>query len=140
MSAAKPRHAHIDEVPGETWETGLVWRPVRHHLGIGAFGAGTWHGDTGGELIEEHTELAEDADGHEELYLVVRGRATFTVGPAEIDAPAGTFVAVPDPAVDRRAVAAEDDTAILAVGAPRGRAYEVASWERRHLAGQNPPN
>ncbi len=131
MSAA--RVAALDELSGERWENGLEWRPVRHHLGIGAFGAGAWLGDRGIELIEEHTEEVENADGHEELYLVVRGRARFTVGGEEIDAPAGTFVAVPDPAVTRKAVAEEDGTAIFAVGAPRGRAYEVSPWERRRL-------
>ena len=127
------RHVRIDDVPGQTWDNGLVWRPVRHHLGIGAFGAGTWHGDSGVELIEAHTELVEGADAHEELYLVVSGRATFSAGGEEVDAPAGTLVAVPDPAVERKAVATEDGTAILAVGAPRGRAYEVSPWERKHL-------
>ena len=63
----------------------------------------------------------------------MRGRATFTVAGETIDAPAGTFVSVPDPGVERKAVAAEDGTAIFAVGAPRGRAYEVSPWERRRV-------
>lgn len=132
MSAA--RVAALGELVGERWDNGLEWRPVRHHLGIEAFGAGAWLGDRGVELIEEHTEQVEGADDHEELYLVIRGRATFTVAGEEIDAPAGTFVAVPDPAVSRKAVAEEDGTAILAVGAPRGRAYEVSPWERKRLS------
>ena len=32
MSAA--RVASIDELGGEHWDSGLEWRPVRHHLGI----------------------------------------------------------------------------------------------------------
>ena len=132
MSAA--RHARVDDIPAERWSSGLDWRPVRHHLGITAFGAGTWHGDAGGELIEEHTEQVEGADEHEELYLVFRGRATFTVDGEEIDAPAGTLVSVPDPSVTRKAVAQEDGTAILAIGAPKGRPYEISPWERKHLA------
>jgi hypothetical protein len=131
LSAA--RVASLDELSGERWDNGLEWRPVRHHLGIEAFGAGAWIGDAGIELIEEHTEEVDGADAHEELYLVVRGRARFTVGGEDIDAPAGTFVGVADPAVARKAVAEEDGTAIFAVGAPRGRAYEVAPWERRRL-------
>jgi hypothetical protein len=127
------RHARVGELAAERWDTGLEWRPVRHHLGISAFGAGTWHGDAGVEVIEEHTEQVEGADEHEELYLVMSGRATFTVRDEEIDAPAGTLVAVPDPAARRKAVATEDGTAILAIGAPLGRAYEVSPWERRHL-------
>lgn len=133
MSASAARVAALDELSGERWDNGLEWRPIRHHLGIEAFGAGVWLGDRGVELIEEHTEETDDADGHEELYLVVRGRARFTVAGEEIDAPVGTFVAVPDPSVDRKAVSEEDGTAILAVGAPRGRAYEVAPWERHQL-------
>jgi hypothetical protein len=131
--SAGVRSARIDDVPGERWGEGLEWRPVRHHLGIGAFGAGTWHGTAGAELIEEHTELDENTDGHEELYLVVSGHATFTVASETIDAPAGTLVAITDPALRRRAVAAADGTTILAVGAPRGRPYEVSPWERRRV-------
>ena len=51
-----------------------------------------------------------------------------------VEAPAGTLVAVTDPGIRRRAVADEDGTTILAVGAPRGRAYSVTPWERKHLA------
>jgi hypothetical protein len=126
--------AGIDELDGERWGDGLEWRPVRHHLGIQAFGAGLWLGDAGTELIEEHTETEGNADGHEELYLVARGRATFTIGGETVEAPAGGLVAVTDPAIRRKAVSEEDGTVILAVGAPRGRAYEVAPWERRHLS------
>lgn len=133
MTGSAAGVAALDELPGQRWDNGTEWRPVRHQLGIGAFGAGVWLGGAGVELIEEHTEEVEDADGHEELYLVLRGRARFTVGGEEIDARAGTFVAVPDPSVARSAVAEADGTAILAVGAPRGRAYEVAPWERRRL-------
>jgi hypothetical protein len=131
VSAA--RVAALDALPGERWDE-LEWRPVRRHLGISAFGAGVWVANRGAEVIEEHDEVAGGADEHEELYLVVRGRATFTVAGETIDAPAGTFVAVPDPRTARRAVAEEDGTAILAVGAPKGRAYEVAPWERKRTA------
>ena len=131
MSAA--RVASIDELGGEHWDSGLEWRPVRHHLGIEAFGAGVWLGDSGVEVIEAHTERDQNADEHEELYLVVRGRATFTVEGDTIDAPTGTFVAVSDPGANRKAVAEENGTTILAVGAPRGRAYEISRWERNHL-------
>jgi hypothetical protein len=128
------RAIRIDEVRPGPMDGDLEWRPVRHHLGIEAFGAGVWAGDAGVEVIEEHTELVENADGHEELYLVFSGMATFTVGGDSIDAPAGTLVAVTDPGLMRKAVAGEDGTAILAVGAPRGRAYEVSPWELRRIA------
>jgi hypothetical protein len=132
VSGGAARVAALDDLTGERWD-GLEWRPVRHQLGIEAFGAGVWLGDRGVELIEEHTERVENADEHEELYLVVRGRATFTVEGEAIDAPAGTFLGVPDPGATRKAVAHEDGTAILAIGSPRGRAYEVSPWERKRL-------
>ena len=49
---------------------------------------------------------------------MLRGCATFTLDGAQVDAPAGTFVVV-DPAVHRRAVAAESGTAVLALGGRR---------------------
>jgi hypothetical protein len=50
--------------------------------------------------------------GHEEVYAVLRGRATFTLDGVELDAPAGTFVRVA-PEVRRRAVASERARAIV---------------------------
>src|SRR4029079_14422302 len=64
--------------------------PVRHALGFPAAGVKTWIADRGGQLIPPH----EEDSGNEELYVVVRGRATFTVGDETTDAPAGTFLLV----------------------------------------------
>src|SRR4051794_35315544 len=81
------------------------WSPIRKQLGIHAFGVNAWTAkEADARLISEHDEAPS---GHEELYLVVAGRATFTVGGDEIDAPTGTLVFVGDPAVKRGAVAAE---------------------------------
>src|ERR1700712_2499598 len=94
-----------------------AWKPVRHSLGIGAFGVNAWLGGAAGdEVIEEHDELGDDG-GQEELYFVSAGRATFTVAGERVDAPAGTIVAVTDPALVRAAVAEEPGTVVLAVGA-----------------------
>jgi tetratricopeptide (TPR) repeat protein len=41
-----------------------------------------------------------------------------------VDAPAGTLVFVRDPAVRRAAIAEEDATSVLVVGAVSGRAFE----------------
>jgi hypothetical protein len=125
--------AHIDELePAPDGDDG-AWRPVRNRFGIQAFGANAWVADAGGEVIEEHTETEGDVEAHEELYVVVSGRATFTVDGDPIDAPAGTLVAVTDPDLVRKAVAAEDGTAIVAIGAPRGAPYRVAGWEAGRL-------
>jgi hypothetical protein len=108
----------LDEVEAVPWRgTELVWHPVRGALGTRIVGMGGYTADRAGQVvIEGHTE-SEDGLNHEEVYLVLRGRATFTLDGAELDAPAGTFVAVLDPAVHRRAVAAEAGTAVIALGA-----------------------
>jgi tetratricopeptide (TPR) repeat protein len=108
----------------------LGWHPVRHLLGITAFGmnAYTCHAE-GGQLIEEHDELGDAAGGHEEVYVVVAGHAVFTLDGEKVDAPAGTIVAVHDPSVRRAARALTAGTTALAVGGAPGRPFEVSKWE-----------
>jgi tetratricopeptide (TPR) repeat protein len=60
---------------------------------------------------------------------VVTGKATFTVDGETVDAPAGTIVFVRDPAAKRKAVAAEEETTILALGARAGEAFTPSNWE-----------
>lgn len=106
-------------------DDGLTWRPIRRRFDIRAFGTNAYTAErTGQRLLEEHSET----DGHEELYVVVGGRATFALGDDEVDAPAGTLVFV-RPGTKRGAVAAEGGTTLMAVGAKRGAAYEPSRWE-----------
>jgi mannose-6-phosphate isomerase-like protein (cupin superfamily) len=122
---------HLSEIEptGEADPGEQEWLPVRHRLGIAAFGVNAWVAREAGDfVIEEHTE-----DEHEELYLVLSGRATFNVGGDSVDAPAGTFVHLPDPTVKRGAIGEEAGTTVLAIGATRGRPFEVSPWERRSL-------
>ncbi|MBA3843044.1 MAG: hypothetical protein H0X39_10580 [Actinobacteria bacterium] len=103
------------------------WSPLRRHLDVQAFGVNAWTASQAGkQVIGEHDEKPS---GHEELYLVHTGRATFTVDGAEIDAGPGTVVFVGDPAVKRGAVAAEAGTTIFAVGGKPGEAYRPRAWE-----------
>src|SRR4051812_34013732 len=107
----------------------MSWLPLRRLLGVLAFGVNAYRADAGGHVVEEHDELGAVAGQHEELYVVLSGRATFTVGGETVDAPAGTLVFLPDPPVRRGAVATEDGTTVLAVGGRRGEPYEVSPWE-----------
>src|SRR5205823_10052275 len=77
------------------------------------------------EVVEEHTEQQL---GHEEIYAVVSGRATFTVDGEVIDAPAGTLVYLDDVAQKRHAIAKEPGTTVLAIGGVPGK-HEVSAWE-----------
>jgi tetratricopeptide (TPR) repeat protein len=103
--------------------------PVRHVLGFRPAGVNAWRADAGGRLIPPH----EEDSGNEELYVVVRGRATFTVGDETADAPAGTFVFVPSE-VHRTAVAAEDGTIVFVAGGTVDEAFNPGGWDSFALA------
>ncbi|MEP6892645.1 MAG: hypothetical protein ABI927_02595 [Gaiellaceae bacterium] len=117
--------AHLDEI--EELDDGREpWRPVAAHLGITSFGVNTWTArDAGDRIINEHDESEPDSD--EELYLVLRGRATFELDGKNQDAPVGTLVFV-RPGVKRTAIAAEPETTIIALGGVPGKAYEPSGW------------
>jgi mannose-6-phosphate isomerase-like protein (cupin superfamily) len=122
--------AAIDDVPVVPTppEDGLEWHAVRHHLGIRAFGTNAYVGRRPGDLVIE----AHDEDEAEELYVVVRGTARFTVDEDTFDAPAGTLVFVTPPS-HRVAHAVAPDTTVLAVGGVPGRVNEISPWETRWL-------
>jgi uncharacterized cupin superfamily protein len=113
----------IDEIDRVSY-LGSNLIPIRYTLGFQPAGTNAWAADAGGQLIPPHTEH----DGDEELYVVLRGRATFTVGDETADAPAGTVVFVP-PEVFRTAVAEEDETIVLAVGGTVGQAFSGGNWD-----------
>jgi hypothetical protein len=116
--------ARLDEID-EISDGRCPMRPVRQHFGITSFGVNAWTGrEAGDRIINEHDE----ADEHEELYLVQQGRAVFEVGGERLDAPAGTFVSVA-PGITRTAFAEEPGTTIVAVGGQPGEAYQPSGWE-----------
>jgi quercetin dioxygenase-like cupin family protein len=119
--------AHIDEL--DTYpiqgQGGLTWRPVRRRFDIRSFGVNAYTAEEAGQrVVEEHREQ----DGHEELYVVLRGRATFTLEGEEHDAPAGTLVNC-KPGTLRSAFAAEPGTTVLGIGAKPGVVFEPSGWE-----------
>jgi hypothetical protein len=125
----------IDAVEDHGLDLDAAWKPVRHHLGVEAFGVNAYVAEHEGEVvIEEHEEGEPGEDAHQELYLVVRGRAEFGVGDDTIDAPAGTFVFYDDPTETRRAIAREPGTAVIAVGAAKGVAFSPSEWEMRRTS------
>jgi mannose-6-phosphate isomerase-like protein (cupin superfamily) len=131
--ARPPRSVHLDELDAIPGPGTLTWHPVRAHLGIRAFGSNAYSAQpappakrvVGDDVIEPHVESAEY--NHEELYFVARGRATFRLDDEEIDAPAGTYVFVPDTATHRHAVAAEPGTTVLSFGGPP--TFTPTAWE-----------
>jgi tetratricopeptide (TPR) repeat protein len=102
---------------------------LRRDLDIGAFGVNAVSADAGKALVQESTATGYARDGHEELFVVLHGRATFTVDGDETPAPAGTAIFVRDVDVTRAAVAEEDGTTLLVVGGRRGEAWRPTPGE-----------
>jgi mannose-6-phosphate isomerase-like protein (cupin superfamily) len=128
--------AHIDElpmVPNEE-EPDTEWKPVRRYFGIGSFGTNLFRATKAGDLLTyDHTEVDGAGTRHEELFVVLNGHATFKVDGEEIDAPAGTFLHVPDPTTMRGALAREAGTSLLVVGGEPGAVFEPSSWDTEPL-------
>ncbi len=121
----------LDEVPLVPTDdpTDFDWYPLQHHFGLGAFGLNAFGGDPGTELVAVHDERES---GQEEVYVVVRGAARFTLNGSEHLAPAVSVVAIPDPAVTRAAIATEDDTIVLAIGGPTNSGF-ATTWRAAHF-------
>lgn len=121
------RVARIDELelyPIEG-QDGLTWRPVRRHFDIRAFGVNAYTAEEAGQrVVEEHREDS----GHEELYVVVSGRARFVLDGEPHDAPAGTLVHCPSGTL-REAFAEEPRTTVLGIGAKPGEIFQPSGWE-----------
>ena len=116
----------LDDVEGVPVFGTLVWKPIRKTLGVTAFGINAYTAaNAGDEVVEEHTETQL---GHEEIYAVISGHATFTVDGEEVDAPAGTLVYLDKPEERRHAIAKEPNTTVLAIGGVPGK-HDVSAWE-----------
>jgi hypothetical protein len=121
----------LDDVEAVSWLGGeLQWRPLRRALGTRIVGMAAFTATRAGQdVVEAHVESAEGR-GHEEVYVVLRGRALFTLDGVPCEAAAGTFVVVA-PHVHRHAVATEPDTAVLALGGPPTFEPSASEWIER---------
>jgi quercetin dioxygenase-like cupin family protein len=124
--------AHVDDLDRIELDDGFVWLPVRRRFGIRAFGVNAYAPSAAGaQVVEEHTE---EQLGHEEVYLVLRGRARFRLDDEERELGPGELVFVRDPTVRRGAVGLTDDTVVLALGGKPGAAHEPSAWEAMFAA------
>lgn len=124
-------HLHIDELDRIELDDGFEWRPVRRRFGIRAFGVNAYAPGASGQVVEEHTESQL---AHQEIYLVLRGRARFTVDGNDHELGPGELVFVRHPALRRGAVALTDDTVVLALGGKPGAAHTPSAWETMFAA------
>jgi hypothetical protein len=121
----------LDDVEALPWVgTDLAWHPLRAALGGRIVGMAAYTADRPDqEVVEAHRET-EGGRGHEEIYVVLRGYARFTLDGEQLDAPAGTFVRV-NPDVHRHAVATEAGTAVLALGGEPTFEPSASEWIER---------
>jgi quercetin dioxygenase-like cupin family protein len=100
-------------------------RPIARRLGFEPFGVNAWTAAAAGDhVIERHRE----PDGTEELYVVLRGTALFTLADETFEARVGTLVHA-RPGVLREATGLEAGTTVLAMGAKEGEAFTPSGWE-----------
>ena len=122
------KRVHLDEIESLPALGGeLQWKPVRHTLGVDAFGINAYRAENAGDLVVE-----DHADPHQELYAVVSGSASFNVEGEEFDAPRGSLVLLA-PGEHRVAHAAEPGTTVLAIGAEAKR-FQPSAWEHSFRA------
>jgi tetratricopeptide (TPR) repeat protein len=123
---------HVDELDAIEMPEGFVWRPIRRRFGIRAFGVNAYTAkEAGGQIVEEHSE---GILGHQEIYLVLRGRARFTVDGNDHELAPGQLVFLRDPDLRRGAVALDADTVVLALGGRPGEPHVVSPWEAMFAA------
>jgi mannose-6-phosphate isomerase-like protein (cupin superfamily) len=102
------------------------WRAIRPYFGITAFGVAATEAAEGQALLYPHTEAQY---GHEEIYLVLEGRARFLFdGDSEVEVGRHELLFV-RPEVGRGAIALETPTVVLMVGGKPG-SYEPPIWAR----------
>ena len=122
----------VDSLAAIEMPDGFVWRPIRRHFGIRAFGVNAYTArEAGGQIVEEHSESAL---GHQEIYLVLRGRARFTIDGNDHELGPGQLVFLRDPSLRRGAVALDADTVVIALGGKPGVPHIVSPWEAMFAA------
>ena len=118
------RRVTLADVPEKMTPWGR-WQQLNERLGVRAFGVNAVAMDPGDEFDIEHDEAA---DGHQEMYVVVSGRAGFRIGGEELEAGPGDVVAVPDPAETRDYWALEPGTRMVCIGAAVTSEHPYGEW------------
>jgi len=123
--AAMGRIVHLADVP-ETVRPDGRWQPLNPRLGIANFGVNAVALDPG----DDHDVAHDESDSrHQEVYVVVSGRAAFQLGDERVEAGPGDVVAADDPAERRDYKALEPGTRIVCFGAgPSGPDADYGAW------------
>jgi uncharacterized cupin superfamily protein len=99
---------------------GGAFRRVRAGLGVSSFGLALMDFPPGFSQYPEHDH---GPDGQEEVYAVLDGKATLTVGGEDYELEPGVFARV-GPQEARKISTGDEGARVLAIGASPGRIYE----------------
>jgi mannose-6-phosphate isomerase-like protein (cupin superfamily) len=122
----------LSEVPVTACDEGR-WQALNGPLGVTTFGVNAVVLDPGEEGVDiEHDETSS---GHQEVYVVVTGRAAFSLGTGDVQAGPGDVVAVSDPGERRSYRALEPGTRIVCFGAGPGAEHPYGDWIAEGAAG-----
>jgi len=125
------RVVRLADVPEKEIPSGR-WQQLNEPLGVRAFGVNAVAMEPGDGADMTHDE----ADcGHQEMYVVVAGRARFRLGDEEVEAGPGDVVSVPDPAETRNYWAVEPGTRIVCIGAAPGPDHPYGEWISQEASG-----
>lgn len=113
---------HINDIAayaGEHEIPGIRFKPARQALGVTSWGMNVLELDAHCEGYPEHDHAS---DGHEEVYVVLRGEAVLRVGDVEHPLPTGAIARVPG-GLRRKIVTRASGVTLLALGGTPGKAY-----------------
>ena len=123
---------HLADVPETPISSGR-WQPLNERLGITNFGISAVVVEPGEDPDIEHDE---GDSGHQEVYVVVSGRAAFRLGDEHVEAGPGDVVALSDPHETRGYRALEPGTRIICLGAGPGAEHPYGRWIAEEAARQ----
>ncbi|MEM7151851.1 MAG: hypothetical protein AAF799_03370 [Myxococcota bacterium] len=101
---------------------GIRFRPARQALGVTSWGMNVLELDPDCEGYPEHDHATE---GHEEVYVVLRGSLVLRTPESEQSLTAGQLVRVA-PELKRKFVTKDEGATLLALGGTPGQAYQPA--------------
>lgn len=99
---------------------GIRFRPAREALGVSSWGMNILELDPGCNDYPEHDHAS---DGHEEVYVVLRGAVVLRAADTESTLTAGDLVRV-GPKTRRKFVTTDAGATLLAIGGTPGVAYK----------------
>ena len=102
------------------------FRRVRAGLGVSSFGLAVMDFPPGFTQYPEHDH---GPDGQEEVYTVLAGKATLTVGGEDYELEPGVFARV-GPQEARKISTGDEGARVLAIGASPGKVYEAPGVHR----------